>query len=48
MTFMPMSVQTYLETEDCSPFRREYVGGFVYPLHGDTADTAGTTTAHNP
>lgn len=28
-----MSVEEYLRTEEKSPYRREYVGGFVYPLH---------------
>ena len=28
-----MSVEEYLRTERESPVKREYVGGFVYPLH---------------
>ncbi|MEF2277145.1 Uma2 family endonuclease [Deinococcus sp. YIM 134068] len=28
-----MSVEEYLRTEEKSPYKREYVGGFVYPLH---------------
>ena len=47
MILQPMSVPEYLRSEELSAFRREYVGGFAYPLHGNTADTAGTTAAHN-
>lgn len=42
----PMSVEEYLRTEEASPFKREYVGGFVYPLHGATRAQAGTSRAH--
>jgi Uma2 family endonuclease len=42
-----MSVEEYLRSEETSPIKREYVGGFVYPLHGRTQATAGTTAAHN-
>jgi hypothetical protein len=28
-----MSEAEYLRTEAQSPYKREYVGGFVYPLH---------------
>lgn len=42
-----MSAEDYLRTEQESLFKREYVGGFVYPLHGSTPDRAGTTAAHN-
>ena len=35
-TLKPMSVEEYLRTEETSPVKREYVGGFVYPLHGWT------------
>lgn len=45
-TFKPMSVEEYLRTEEASPFKREYVGGFVYPLHGATRAQAGTTAGH--
>lgn len=31
--FTAMSVEEYLRTEERSPYKREYVGGFVYPLH---------------
>lgn len=42
----PMSVEEYLRSEEASAFKREYVGGFVYPLHGATRGQAGTTAAH--
>jgi Uma2 family endonuclease len=42
----PMSVEEYLRTEEDSPYKREYVGGFVYPLHGATRAHAGTSRAH--
>ena len=35
-TLKPMSVEEYLRTEEAGPFRREYVGGFVYPLYGQS------------
>lgn len=41
-----MSVEEYLRSEEASPFKREYVGGFVYPLHGATRGQAGTTATH--
>ena len=34
--FKAMSAEEYLRTEEKSPFKREYVGGFVYPLHGQS------------
>ena len=37
-----MSVEEYLRTEEKSPFKREYVGGFVYPLHAQ----AGASKRH--
>ena len=40
--FRAMSVEEYLRTEEASPVKREYVHGFVYPLHAQ----AGTTEAH--
>jgi Uma2 family endonuclease len=45
-SLQPMSVEEYLRTEEASPFKREYVGGFVYPLHGSTRTQAGTTAGH--
>ncbi len=41
-----MSEEEYLRTEELSPFKREYVAGFVYPLHGDTLAQAGATSGH--
>jgi Uma2 family endonuclease len=40
--FRAMSVEEYLRTEASSPYKREYVGGFVYPLHAQ----AGASRAH--
>lgn len=40
--FKAMSVEEYLRTEELSPYKREYVGGFVYPLHGQ----AGASEPH--
>ena len=45
-TLKPMSVEEYLRTEESSPVKREYVGGFVYPLHGVTRAQAGASQAH--
>lgn len=45
-TLKSMSVDEYLRTEESSPVKREYVGGFVYPLHGPTRAQAGTSQAH--
>ena len=41
-----MSVEEYLRTEEASPFKREYVGGFVYPLHGRARAQAGASKQH--
>ncbi len=41
-----MSVEEYLRSEEASPVRREYVGGFVYPLHGATRAQAGASQKH--
>lgn len=41
--FQTMSVEDYLHSEETSPVKREYVNGFVYPLHAQ----AGTTDAHD-
>lgn len=38
-----MSVEEYLRTEARSPYKREYVGGFVYALHGQ----AGASQEHS-
>ena len=40
-----MSVEESLRTEETSPYKREYVGGYVYPLHGTRAQ-AGTSRGH--
>ena len=42
-----VSIEDYLRTEDESLWRREYVAGFVYPLHGAAPDQDGTTAAHS-
>ena len=40
--FQRMSVAEYLRTEPESPVKREYVDGFVYPLHAQAgADDRG-------
>lgn len=36
-----MSVGAYLRTEEQSPYKREYVGGFVYPLHAQAGASRG-------
>lgn len=41
--FKAMSVEAYLRSEAESPFKREYVAGFVYPLHAQ----AGVTRSHS-
>ena len=41
----PMSVEEYLRSEEISLYKREYVGGYVYPLHGTRAQ-AGTSRGH--
>lgn len=43
-----MTEEEYLRTEELSPFKREYVWGFVYALHGDDTPTAqaGATSRH--
>ncbi|CAM3283916.1 hypothetical protein DESA109040_06570 [Deinococcus saxicola] len=33
--FKAMSVEEYLRSEELSPHKREYAGGFVYSLHGE-------------
>lgn len=44
--FKAMSVEEYLRTEASSPVKREYVGGFVYPLHGAALAQAGASKNH--
>jgi Uma2 family endonuclease len=41
-----MSVEDYLRTEETSAVKREYVSGFVYPLHGATRAQAGASGDH--
>jgi Uma2 family endonuclease len=43
-----ISEEEYLRTEDLSPFKREYIDGFVYALHGDDGPStqAGATSRH--
>ena len=45
-TFQAMSVEEYLRTEESSPFKREYVGGFAYPLHATLHGQAGAKRPH--
>ncbi|MEF2279116.1 Uma2 family endonuclease [Deinococcus sp. YIM 134068] len=46
LAFKRMSVEEYLRTEIESEFRREYVGGFWYGLHGESGEEDGTSAAH--
>ncbi|SEJ37458.1 Endonuclease, Uma2 family (restriction endonuclease fold) [Deinococcus reticulitermitis] len=41
--FRAMGLEEYLRSEEHSPFKREYVAGFVYPLHAQ----AGVSQAHS-
>lgn len=41
--FKAMSLEEYLRSEETSPHKREYVGGFVYPLHAH----AGVSQPHS-
>ena len=41
--FKAMSMDEYLRTEELSPFKREFVAGFVYPLHAQ----AGVSQGHS-
>ncbi|MBZ9711695.1 Uma2 family endonuclease [Deinococcus multiflagellatus] len=41
--FQSMSVEEYLRSEELSPYKREYVAGFVYPLHAQ----AGVSQRHS-
>ena len=42
-----VSIEDYLRTEDESLWRREYVAGFIYPLHGAAPDQNGSSVSHN-
>ncbi|ANE43770.1 Uma2 family endonuclease [Deinococcus puniceus] len=45
--FWEMTEEEYLRTEPLSPFKREFVAGYVYPLHGDGLYAqAGASSAH--
>ena len=41
-----MSEEEYLRSEELSLVKREYVGGYVYALHGETLAQAGATSGH--
>ena len=41
-----MSVEEYLRSEETSPYKREYVGGYVYPLHPVQRGQAGASGVH--
>lgn len=41
--FKAMSVEEYLRSEENSPVKREYVAGFIYPLHAQ----AGVSRTHS-
>ncbi len=44
--FQQMTEEEYLRTEEFSPVKREFVAGYVYPLHGETLAQAGATSGH--
>ncbi|WP_345459964.1 Uma2 family endonuclease [Deinococcus carri] len=41
-----MTEEEYLRTEPHSPVKREFVDGYVYPLHGPTLAQAGASSGH--
>lgn len=45
-TFWEMSEEEYLRTEPDSPVKREFFGGYVYPLHESTVAQAGASGGH--
>ncbi|MEF2278852.1 Uma2 family endonuclease [Deinococcus sp. YIM 134068] len=45
-TFWEMSEEEYLRTEPDSPIKREFFGGYVYPLHGPVVGQAGASSGH--
>lgn len=45
-TFWEMTEEEYLRTEPQSPVKREFFGGYVYPLHGATVAQAGASAGH--
>lgn len=42
----PLGPEEFLRSEIESEFRREYVGGFWYGLHGESGEEDGTSAAH--
>ena len=44
--FQQMTEEEYLRTEEFSRVKREFVAGYVYPLHGETLAQAGATSGH--
>ncbi|CAM4012347.1 Uma2 family endonuclease [Deinococcus marmoris] len=44
--YQHMTEEDYLASEELSPVKREYVGGYVYALHGDTLAQAGASSRH--
>ena len=38
--------EEYLRIEEFSPVKREFVAGYVYPLHDETLAQAGATSGH--
>lgn len=44
--YQHMTEEEYLASEEISPVKREYVGGYVYALHGDTLAQAGASSRH--
>ncbi len=44
----PMSVEEYLRTEESNPYKREYVGGYVYPLYGTRAQAPAEDMSVSP
>ncbi len=45
--FQQMTEEEYLRTEEFSRVKREFVAGYVYPLHGETLAQAGVTNGHS-
>ncbi len=45
-TYQAMTEEEYLASKELSPVKREYVGGYVYALHGDTLAQAGASSRH--
>ncbi|WP_425146270.1 hypothetical protein [Deinococcus sp.] len=45
-TLKSVSVEEDLRSEEVRPFKREYVGSYVYALHGRTRAQAGASGPH--